>query len=120
MFVSSVFEGRAPADCATITCYIGGMRHPSLFNKSDGELEAIAMEDLEGLIGLKGKPLFKRIFRHKNAIAQYNVGYGDVLEEMGEVEKDFPTVKLLGAYRGGVGVSSCIENGLAVADKISQ
>ena len=78
------------------------------------------MEDLEALIGLKGKPIFKRIFRHKNAIAQYNVGYGDILEEMCEVEKDFPTIKLLGAYRGGVGVSSCIENALALAGKISQ
>lgn len=120
LFVSSVFEGRAPADCATITCYIGGMRNPSLFDKSDEELESIAMEDLEALIGLKGKPIFKRIFRHKNAIAQYNVGYGDILEEMREVEKDFPTIKLLGAYRGGVGVSSCIENALALAGKISQ
>ncbi len=120
LFVSSVFEGRAPVDCATITCYIGGMRNPSLFDKSDEELEALAIEDLQGLVGLTGKPMFKRIFRHKHAIAQYNVGYGEVLEAMQEVEKEFPTIKLIGAYRGGVGVSSCIENGLAVADKISQ
>ncbi|MBR6388795.1 MAG: protoporphyrinogen oxidase [Opitutales bacterium] len=120
LFVSSVFEGRAPADCATITCYIGGMRSPGLFEKSDAELEQIVLEDLRGLVGLGGKPLFKRIFRWRHAIAQYNVGYGDILAEIEEIEKDFPTVKLLGAYRGGVGVSSCIENALALADKIRQ
>ncbi|MBO7521079.1 MAG: protoporphyrinogen oxidase [Opitutales bacterium] len=120
LFVSSVFEGRAPADCATITCYIGGMRHPGHFDLPDEELEKIALEDLRGLVGLKGKPMFRRVFRWKRAIAQYNVGYGDILAEIEEIEKDFPTVKLIGAYRGGVGVSSCIENALALADKIAQ
>lgn len=119
LFVSSVFDARAPEGCATVTCYIGGKRHPELFELSDGELEALALVDLKNLIGLKGAPIFKRIFRWRNAIAQYNVGYGDVLEQIAELEKDYPTVRLLGAYRGGVGVSSCIENGLALADKIA-
>ena len=64
--------------------------------------------------------MFKRIFRWKNAIAQYNVGYADVLEQLDELEREFPTVHMLGAYRGGVGVSSCIENGLELAKKISR
>lgn len=120
LFVSSLFENRAPRDFATITCYIGGMRHPELFKASDEELKQIILEDLQGLIGLSGNPVFERIFRWENGIAQYNVGYGEILESMDEFEKEFPTIKLLGAYRGGVGVSSCIENALACAEKIKQ
>lgn len=120
LFVSSVFEGRAPDGCATITCYIGGKRRPELFELSDEQLEQIALSDLRRLVGLSGEPIFKRIFRWRNAIAQYNVGYGDVLEQIDEFERDYPSVRLLGAYRGGVGVSSCIENGLALAERMSR
>lgn len=122
LFVSSVFSGRAPDDCATLTCYMGGMRHPEFFDLDDDKLEEIALGDLQRLVGLNksAKPIFKRIFRWKNAIAQYNVGYADVLEQLGELERDFPTVHLIGAYRGGVGVSSCIENGLALAKKLNR
>lgn len=122
LFVSSVFEGRAPDGCATLTCYMGGMRHPEFFELEDEKLEEIALSDLQRLLGLdkSAKPMFKRIFRWKNAIAQYNVGYADVLEQLGELEREFPTVHMLGAYRGGVGVSSCIENGLELAKKISR
>ena len=118
LFLSSMFEDRAPADCVTITCYLGGKRHPELLKMSDTDIDEIALNDLRELLGVNGKPLFRRAFRWPHAIAQYNVGYGEFLEAMGDVEREFPTLNLLGSYRGGVGVSSCIENALALADEI--
>ncbi len=116
LFLSSIFDNRAPDDCVTITCYLGGKRNMELTEKSDEEQEKIALEDLQGLIGLRGAPIFNKVFKWKNAIAQYNVGYGEILEALAELEAEFPTIKLLGSYRGGVGVSACIENALNLAE----
>ncbi len=38
---------------------------------------------------------------------------------MDEIERKFPNLTLVGAYRGGVGVSSCIESALESASKLA-
>lgn len=119
LFLSTMFENRAPADCVTLTCYLGGKRHPEFMELSDDCLDEIARDDMKALLGLSGEPLFKRMFRWDKAIAQYNVGYGEFLEAMDEAEAEFPTVRLIGSYRGGVSVSACIENGLSIGDSIA-
>lgn len=120
LFVSTVFGGRAPSGCVTITCYVGGMRSPELAKLGDAELVELALDDLRRLVGLSGKPMFERVFRWENGIAQYNVGYGEFLEAAAEARAEFPTVRLLGSYLGGVGVSSCMENALAAAESVPQ
>lgn len=117
LFVSTLFENRAPSDCVTITCYLGGVRNPELIKKSDAELDILMLKDLKKLIGLKSENyIFKRIFRWENGIAQYNLGYGKILDSIDDAEREFPNMRLLGAYRGGVGVSSCIENALKLGE----
>lgn len=120
LFVSTVFVGRAPSGCVTITCYVGGMRSPELAKLGDAELVELALDDLRRLVGLSGRPMFERVFRWENGIAQYNVGYGEFLEAAAEARAEFPTVRLLGSYLGGVGVSSCMENALAAAESVPQ
>ncbi len=118
LFLSSLFENRAPAGCVTLTNYVGGMRSPELAKLSEDEVLPLVMADLRRLLGVRGEPVFKKMYTWKKSIPQYNVGYAQMLETMDQIEMDFPTVTLLGAYRGGVGVSSCIENAIARADKI--
>ena len=38
---------------------------------------------------------------------------------MDEIERKFPNLTLVGAYRGGVGVSSCIKSALESAAKLA-
>lgn len=116
LFSSSIFEGRAPEGKALITCYMGGKRQPELVPLDDAELVNAAIKDLQKLIGLKGNPVFKHVTRWHRGIAQYNIGHGEILEAIDEFEKEFPSVKLIGSYRGGVGVSSCLESALAAAE----
>ena len=119
LFVSSIFDNRAPEDCVTLTNYVGGMRHPERAFLPQDEIERLVMEDIGKLLGVSGEPVFRKLFMWENAIAQYNVGYGEYIEIMEKIEQDYPSLALIGSYRGGVGVSSCIENALSAATKIA-
>lgn len=120
LFVSSVFKARAPEGCATLTNYIGGMRRPEYASKSEDEIKSLVMDDLKKLLGAEGEPIFSKIFYWPNAIAQYNLGYQKYLDILAEVERDFPNMAFIGAYRGGVGVSACLENALKTAENLAK
>lgn len=119
LFVSSIFSERAKDGCATLTNYIGGMRHPELASLPESEMKKIVLADITKMLGVKGEPIFEKMFYWKNAIPQYNVGYGEILDALDEVERKFPNIVLIGSYRGGVGVSACLENALSYAAKLA-
>ena len=120
LFVSSVFKNRAPEGFATLTNYIGGMRHPDYASKTQDEIEKLVMGDIEKLLGVGGEPVFRKMYYWKHAIPQYNLEYKKYLDTLDEIEKDFPNISFIGSYRGGVGVSACIENALKTAEKIAK
>ena len=119
LFVSSIFSERAKDGYATLTNYIGGMRHPELASLPESEMKKIVLADITKMLGVKGEPIFEKMFYWKNAIPQYNVGYGEILEAIDDVERKFPYLALIGSYRGGVGVSACLENALSTAKKLA-
>ena len=118
LFVSSIFSGRSPDGCATLTNYIGGMRHPELASLPQEELREIILRDIKKLLGVSGEPLFEKLFYWEHAIPQYNIGYGDIIAAADEVERSFSNIALIGAWRGGVGAGTCIENGVKAADRL--
>jgi len=119
LFVSSIFENRADKNCVTITCYVGGMRSPELAALAQEEITPLVLKDLARLLGVSGKPVYSHMTKWKRGIPQYNLGYGQFIEAFKNIEETFPSVALVGSYRGGVGVSNCIENALAAAEKLS-
>ncbi len=119
LFVSSIFSDRAKEGCVTLTNYIGGMRHPELASLPECELRNVVLADIAKLLGVKGDPIFEKMYFWKNAIPQYNVGYGEILEAINELEKKFPNMIMIGSYRGGVGVSACIESALTAAANLA-
>lgn len=120
LFVSSVFKGRAPDGCATLTNYIGGMRRPEYAALPEAEMKKLVIADLQKLLGVEGEPVFEKMFYWPNAIAQYNLGYQKYLDILDEVEGEFPNLAFIGAYRSGVGVSACVENALNAAEKLAK
>lgn len=119
LFVSSIFEGRAPEGFATLTNYVGGMRRPELAPLPQDEMRKIVLGDLKRLLGVSGEPVFEKMFFWKHAIPQYNLGYGEIMEAADAAEAAFSSLALIGSYRGGVGVGSCVENALNAADALA-
>lgn len=120
LYVSSLFGDRAPEGFTTLTNYVGGMRHPEYTVLSQGEVREKILTDLKKLLGVRGEPVFEKMYKWEHAIPQYNVGYERFLETMDAAEEKFPNLAIIGSFRGGVGVSNCMENALDAADKLER
>jgi protoporphyrinogen/coproporphyrinogen III oxidase len=119
IFSSSLFPGRAPKGCVTLTSYLGGDRAPELAQKSREELFAMTRQDLRRLLGVLGQPTFQHHMLYPRAIPQYQLGYARFKEAMGAAETDAPGLFFAGHYRDGISVSDCIVSGHEVAERVA-
>ncbi len=118
IFSSSLFTGRVPDNNILITTFIGGTNNPEIYKKSNTQLEELVLKDLKILLGVKGTPLITEIINWPNAIPQYNFGYGEILKEINNIEKNLSGIFFSGNYLNGVSVSNCIQSGINSAEKI--
>ncbi|MGJ8638182.1 MAG: protoporphyrinogen oxidase [Opitutaceae bacterium] len=109
LFPSSLFKGRAPADEALITVFIGGERQPELANPNTDAIMETVTPELKELLGVQGEPTFCHHKYWKQAIPQYKLGYGKLLSQISQVESAHPGLRLTGNYRAGISVTYCIE-----------
>ncbi|WP_309383316.1 protoporphyrinogen oxidase [Cerasicoccus frondis] len=118
LFSSTLFPGRAPVGKALLTVFVGGARQPELAGKPPSEIQDIALHELNNLLGVTGEPEFAEVTVWPRAIPQYNVGYGEFLDTISQVEKTCPGLHLLGNYRGGISVGQCILNGASAVEPL--
>lgn len=118
LFSSTLFPNRAPEGHHLLTCFIGGARNPELAMKSQKELEEIALEELNELLAIEGKPVFAHHKHWSKAIPQYVVGYDHFLSLMKEIERQHSGLYLDGNFRHGVSVPDCISSGFKTAQKV--
>jgi oxygen-dependent protoporphyrinogen oxidase len=109
LFPSSLFSRRAPDDEVLLTAFVGGERQPELATADTAQLKATVLDELRELLGINGEPTFVHHRHWPRAIPQYKLGYGALLEQMNQIETDFPGLKLAGNYRDGISLTYCIE-----------
>lgn len=110
-FVHNKFPHRAPEDRALLRCFFAGSNAESVWSFSDEQIVDIVRNDLQQIIGLRGGPLFARVYKWKSAMAQYSVGHLDRLERIDHLRQQLPGLALAGnAYRG-IGVPDCVRSG---------
>jgi len=115
LFSSSMFEGRAPKNHVTLTCMMGGVKHPEYAENSD----TIVLQELKRLLGVKGSPVFRHRTSWENAIPQYGLDYQTVLDALDSCENNHPSIHFAGNYRNGISVTDCILNGLQLGKHLS-
>ena len=118
LFNSTLFPNRAPDEHVTITCFVGGARHPARAREGTELLVARAMEDLRELLGVSGEPVFMKHVCWPRAIPQYSVGYGAVKDAADTMELANPGLYLAGSYRSGVAVGDCVGGGQRIAERV--
>ena len=108
---SSLFAGRAPEGQVLLTVFMGGARDPGAMKLSDFELTELAARDLvsEGLV--RGPARLVQLTRWRQAIPQYEKGHEDRIGELARAEARWPSLHLLGNYRGGVSVGDVVRSG---------
>jgi oxygen-dependent protoporphyrinogen oxidase len=118
-WLSSKWPHRAPDDRVLLRAFVGGSRDPQALERSDPELVAQSVAALTPLLGIRGQPLFSRVYRWERANAQHEVGH---LARMAVIERTLarhPGLYLTGSGFRGVGIPDCIADARATATAIA-
>jgi oxygen-dependent protoporphyrinogen oxidase len=100
-FVSTKFPFRAPAGHVLLRGFLGGARDAAALSLSDDEMIGTVTREMREVLGLRGEPLLRRVFRWPGGTPQLEVGH---LERMRAVEAAFAGVP--GLYLTGAGIRS--------------
>ena len=86
--------------------------------RGEGELLALAKEELNLTLGIKSEPILSRIFMWEKAMPQYNLGHPEILKRIDiELEKHLGLALAGNGYRG-IGIPDCIHSGELAVNKI--
>ena len=113
LFPSACFEGRCPKQGAAMAYFIGGRRHPEMLNKTDEEFVDLVNESLSEMLKYdKNKKADEiRVFRHERAIPQYEASSDARLAAVEKIQKQYPTLRIAGNLRDGIGIGDRIKQG---------
>ncbi len=116
LFMSSLFESRAPTGGALLAVFLGGVKRQELASLSDGEIKNIVEKECIELLGIPSfKPDLFNITRHNYAIPQYGVESGERLDMISEIETKHKGLFIGGNLRDGIGIADRIQQGYNLA-----
>ena len=114
-WVSSKWPGRAPDGHALLRGFLGGGRDPHRLDRSDSELIDLAREELSELLGIRGTPLFARLFRWTRQSPQYEVGHLQRVARIDEGLAALPGLFTTGSGFRAIGIPDCVTDGRQTA-----
>lgn len=118
LWVSSLFDGRAPEGVALTAAFVGGSRRPELALEDDAALLERVEAEHRDLLGATGTPVFTHVHRWERAIPQYDMGHPARVRAVEETEERRPGLHLTGNYRSGVGIPATWSDGRRVAGEV--
>jgi oxygen-dependent protoporphyrinogen oxidase len=118
-FVHHKFPERAPEGKLLFRCFIGGDSAGQAMQLSDEEVLATIRGELKQILGLAAEPLFARVFRWHQAMAQYEVGHLERIARVEATVKGIPGLVLAGNAYHGIGVPDCVREGREAAKRLA-
>jgi oxygen-dependent protoporphyrinogen oxidase len=112
------FAGRAPEGFTLLRAFLGGVQGSNWTGLSDADLTENVWKDLQGWLGLAGRPLFTQLQRYSQALPQYNVGHLQRILRVEERALRYSGLALAGNWQYGIGIPDCIESGERAADAV--
>lgn len=118
LWVSSLFEDRAPAGHVLTASFIGGARRPELPAEGDVSLIGRVLREHDELLGSRGSPTFAHVHRWVRAIPQYDMSHPGRVRTVRALEKRRSGLHFAGNYLAGVGIPAAWKDGRRVATDI--
>ena len=118
-WMSSMFNGRAPAEKHLLSSYLGGSRNAKSIDWDDNRCIDAVMGDLKKLLGLNMDPDFVHIKRHPKALPLYHGSYLKRWQEIDNLLTDLKGLHIEGNFCGGVSIRDRISRGQILASKIA-
>ena len=116
LFMSSLFEGRAPKEGALFSIFMGGVRRPELCDLEDEKVETILKREICSTMKMKEfNPDLLKIIRHHWAIPQYEADTEYRLKAVADLEEKYPGLIIGGNLRNGIGMADRIQQAAILA-----
>ena len=109
LFSSTLFPGRAPEGKVLLTTFVGGERQPELAQLEDDALHDLALQDLGGLLDLRGEPVFRNVVHWPKAIPLPDSGQDGRIAAAERLQDANPGLVLTGSHLTGVSLPACLE-----------
>jgi oxygen-dependent protoporphyrinogen oxidase len=107
-WVSSKWEGRAPAGHVLLRAYVGGIQDPEAIDRSDAEILKALRRDLARLIGATGEPDLTRLYRWRDATPQLEVGHAALMAQIEGGLGDRSGLAVTASGFRGTGIADCV------------
>jgi oxygen-dependent protoporphyrinogen oxidase len=117
---SSLFPNRAPDGEVLLTSFVGGGMNPQAVTRSSQALISLVHRENAPVLKLRQEPAFSNVEIYQRAIPQYNLGHGERLAALEALRAKYPGLWLIGNYLRGPAIGACVEQALAVAEKIAE
>ena len=119
-FVHNKFPHRAPEGKGILRCFLGGARDEAVLGLTDDEILQTVYRELRDMVKLEGRPIFARVYRWREAMAQYEPGHIARVEQIEKRVAEIPGLALAGNAYHGIGVPDCIRSGKEAANSVAQ
>ncbi|MBE9488581.1 MAG: protoporphyrinogen oxidase [Bacteroidetes bacterium] len=118
LYPSCCFNRRAPKEGMLYAFFMGGSRRPDLFEWSNKKIEEYVREQFKTMLNMPDdiKPSFIEIYKHENAIPQYQEDCKARFEAINIIENKYKGIFLAGNIRDGVGMSDRVKQGKNISN----
>ncbi len=114
-FVDQKFDHRVPVGGRLLRAFFGSQAAEALLDAPDGQLSALAQQELTRILGALPKPALTLVRRWPQSLPQYTVGHLQRLEALNIRVARLPGLHLLGNAHRGVGLPDLIRDARATA-----
>jgi oxygen-dependent protoporphyrinogen oxidase len=111
---SSLFPNRAPVGQVLVTSFVGGATDPSAVSLPESEIVSIVHRELASVLGISQPPSFSHVQAWQRAIPQYNLGHIQLIDMLEPMQRQYPSIRLIGNNLGGHALGACVEQALTV------
>jgi oxygen-dependent protoporphyrinogen oxidase len=115
---STLFHGRAPADAALLTIFVGGATDTEVASLSDDQVVDAVREDLRTSLKITAAPRIMAIHRYQRAIPQPTLGHEARLQRIDQELGKIPGLYLVGNYLRGVSIPDSVKQASELAKAV--
>jgi len=110
-YASQKFPGRVPDGHVLLRAYLAPM---------DGDPAQAAHDELSGILGIRGEPLWSRVFYWNRGLPRYRARHAEQVAAVRHRLSRLPPLAIAGAGYDGAGVSACVRSGREAARLIAR
>ena len=113
-WVNNKFSYRAAEDKIVLRCFMGG----GAIRETETALLEMARQELQSFMGVTAQPIFSKVARWPQSMAQYTVGHEQRVAEIEVMVAKMPGLHLAGNGYHGIGIPDCVRSGKQAATNI--